>query len=120
MGPVEGYSAQATQVAHSLLFDSAGSFEELLNFLAILSVLDDTLQVRVAANMHLSNVDVGHGTLTIELVQSLLEVGAVFFLIQLVVCVLGAVPIQDALAVVAVWAVGLAEDDCRGCTLAST
>jgi hypothetical protein len=91
--------------------DRSRRLEQLLNLLAILAVLDDGLEVRVAANVLLFDEDVWDGALARDLDERLLKVVTVALLVQLVRGILGAVAVEEALGVLAVGAVALAEDD---------
>jgi hypothetical protein len=92
--------------------DSARRLEELLHLLPVLSARNDRLEVRVTADVLLVNEDVGHGALPGNLQERLLDVVPIRLLVQLVVRILCAIAIEKTLGVVAVGAVGLAEDDC--------
>jgi hypothetical protein len=96
--------------------DRPRCLEQLLNLLAILAVLDDGLEVRVAANVLLVDEDVWDGALARDLDERLLEVVTVALLVQFVRGILGAVAVEEALGVLAVVAVTLAKDDFeKGC-----
>lgn len=64
--------------------------------------------------MLLPDEDVGNSALTGDGQKSGLEVGAVVLLVQFVCGILGAIAVEDALRVLAVRAVGLAEDNWGG------
>lgn len=93
--------------------DRSRLLEELLNLLAVLAVLDDSLEIRVAANVLLVDKDVWHGALARDGAERVLEVVAVALLVQLVRDILGVEAVEEALGVSAVGAVALAEDDCN-------
>lgn len=91
--------------------DRSRLLEELLNLLAVLAVLDDGLEIRVAADVLLVDKDVWHGALARDGAERVLEVVAVALLVQLVRDILGVEAVEEALGVSAVGAVALAEDD---------
>lgn len=91
--------------------DGPRRLEELLNLLAVLAVLDNGLEVRVAANVLLVDKDVWHGALARDGAERVLDVVAVALLVQLVRHILGVEAVEEALGVPAVGAVALAEDD---------
>lgn len=92
--------------------ERTSSLQKLLDLLAVLALGDNGLEVRVTADVLLVDEDVGHGALAGDLEERVLHLAAVLLLVQLVVRVLCAIAVEDALGVVAVRAVGLAEDDC--------
>lgn len=109
-----------TRTSASRALDRPRLLEELLNLLAVLAVLDDSLEVRVAANVLFVDKDVWHGALARDSAERVLEVVAVALLVQLVRDILGVEAVEEALGVSAVGAVALAEDDCeRGYVLAA-
>ena len=92
--------------------ESASLLEELLDLLAVLAVLDNSLEIGVTANVLLADEDVGNGALTGQLEKGILDIGAVALLVELVGEVLGVETVEDLLGVGAVGAVRLAEDNC--------
>ena len=95
--------------------ESTSLLEELLDLLAVLAVLDNSLKIGVTANVLLADEDVGDGALTGQLEKGVLDIGAVALLVELVGGVLGVETVKDLLGVGAVGAVGLAEDNCLRC-----
>lgn len=93
---------------------STGLLKQLLEGLAVSAVPGDVLEVRIAADMLLADVDVGDGALTRNVVEGGLELCAVRLLVQLVSLVFGLEAFQGALGGFAVGAVGFAEDNCCG------
>jgi len=83
----------------------------LLEEAAEFAVLVQALQVRVAANVLLVDVDVGHGALAVDLLESILEVAAFGDLVELYDLEVGSKTLEGALGSLAVRAVALGEDN---------
>ena len=71
------------------------------------------LEIRVAANVLLGNVDVGDGALAADLLEGVLDGAAVRLLVELEEEVLGTSAVEQLLGRLAVRAVGLGEDSCE-------
>lgn len=91
--------------------ESTSLLEELLDLLAVLAVLDNSLEIGVTANVLLADEDVGNGALAGQLEKGILDIGAVALLVELVGGVLGIETVEDLLGVGAIGAVRLAEDN---------
>jgi hypothetical protein len=86
---------------------NASLLEEAVEFAGIAQAL----QIRVAANVLLVDVDVGHGALAVELLESILEVAAFGDLIELYDLDGGSKLLEGAFGSLAVRAVALGEDN---------